>query len=136
MSTPKDSEPGSYEAQRFFERYSVFTNAEKWCIIAMVAYATWFSTLSSFIYYPAIQSLSETLGISVDKINLTVTTYMAVASIAPTIVGDASDVLGRRLVYILTLTLYVIADVAIASARSYSSLLGLRALQALAISGI
>ncbi|KAI1391443.1 multidrug resistance protein [Hypoxylon trugodes] len=115
--------------------YSVFTKTEKWCIISMVSYAAWFSTLSSFIYFPAVHLLSEDLSVSVDKINLTITSYMAVAMIAPTLVGDAADVLGRRPVYMVTLSLYVVSNIAIASSKSYSALLGLRVLQALAISG-
>ena len=117
------------------ENYSVFTTSEKWCIVAMVSFAAWFSTLSSFIYYPAIPTLSTALDVSVSKINLTVATYMSVATIAPTLVGDAADILGRRPIYMLTLSVYVVANIAIALSHSYSALLGLRVLQALAISG-
>ena len=133
MATEKATEGQRAE---LVEKYSVFTTAEKWCIIAMVSYAAWFSTLSSFIYYPAIQELSQVFSISVNKINLTVTSYMAVATIAPTLVGDAADVLGRRPVYIIALSLYIGANIAIVLANRYSALLGLRVLQALAISGM
>ncbi|KAK3941808.1 MFS general substrate transporter [Diplogelasinospora grovesii] len=122
-------------AETQIERYSVFTGAEKWCIVAMVSCAAWFSTVSSFIYYPAIQLLSESLGVSVGRVNLTVTAYMAVATVAPTLLGDTADVLGRRLAYVVSLGLYVVASVGIALSHSYAALLGLRALQALAISG-
>lgn len=133
MSTEKASigqRPGA------IEKYSVFTTAEKWCIVAMVSYAAWFSTLSSFIYYPAIQQLSQVFSVSVDKINLTVTSYMAVATVAPTLVGDTADVLGRRPVYVITLSLYIGANIAIVLSDTYPALLGLRVLQALAISGM
>ncbi|KAK7966607.1 uncharacterized protein PG986_000884 [Apiospora aurea] len=115
--------------------YSAFSHAEKWCIVSVVSFAAWFSTVSSFIYYPALHLLSESLSVSVDKINLTITSYMAVATIAPTLVGDAADVLGRRPVYILVLTIYIVSNAAIALAKTYPALLGLRVLQALAISG-
>jgi MFS family permease len=117
------------------ERYSVFTTVQRWCIVAMVAYAAWFSTLSSFIYFPAIKSISQALSVSVDKVNLTITSYLAVATIAPTLTGDAADTLGRRPVYLLTLSLYLVSNVAIASTNSYPALAGLRVLQAFAISG-
>jgi MFS family permease len=126
--TPVSAEDGQ-------QRYSVFTTVEKWCIVAIVAYAAWFSTLSSFIYYPALASLAQTFDVSVAKINLTVTTYMAVATIAPTLVGDAADVIGRRIVYLFTLAVYISANIGIALSETYPALLGLRALQALAISG-
>lgn len=133
MSTEKASDGQSAEA---IEKYSVFTTTEKWCIVAMVSYAAWFSTLSSFIYYPAIHQLSEIFSVSVDKINLTVTSYMAVATVAPTLVGDSADVLGRRPVYVLALSLYMGANIAIVLSNTYPALLGLRILQALSISGM
>lgn len=116
--------------------YSVFTQAEKWLIVALVSFAAWFSTLSSFIYFPAIPTLSTDLDVSVNKIDLTVTTYMAVATVAPMLVADAAEMIGRRPVYVVTLTIYFVANLAIALTRSYGALLGLRALQALAISGL
>ena len=118
------------------KRYSVFTMAEKWCIVSMVSFAAWFSTLSSFIYYPAIPALSSALEVSINDINLTVTTYMAIATIAPSLVGDAADILGRRAMYLITLSLYFVANLAIALTKSYPALLGLRVLQAFAISGV
>ena len=132
MNTDKTSDAPRAETT---EKYSVFTTTEKRCIVAMVSYAAWFSTLSSFIYYPAIHQLSQTFSVSVDKINLTVTSYMAVATVAPTLVGDTADLLGRRPVYVVALSLYIGANVAIVLSDTYSALLGLRVLQALAISG-
>ncbi|OHE99784.1 hypothetical protein CORC01_04920 [Colletotrichum orchidophilum] len=60
---------------------------------------------------------------------------MAVAAVAPTLVSDTADVLGRRPVYLASLTLYAAANVGIALSKSYAALLGLRVLQALSISG-
>jgi predicted MFS family arabinose efflux permease len=118
------------------ERYSVFTPTQKWAIVALASYAAWFSTLSSFIYFPAIPSLSKSLGVSIEKVNLTVTTYMAIATIAPTIVADAAQIIGRRPTYAITLSIYFVSNLAIALSKTYTALLALRVLQALAISGM
>jgi MFS family permease len=115
--------------------YSVFTKAEKWCIVAMVSYAACFSTLSSFIYFPALQLMADSFSVSVAKINLAITCYMAVATVAPVLVGDTADTQGRRPVYIVALAVYVGSNVGMALARSYAAHLGLRVLQAAAISG-
>ncbi|KAL4901338.1 major facilitator superfamily domain-containing protein [Aspergillus multicolor] len=82
-------------------QHSIFTTPQKWLIISVASYSACFSTLSSLIYYPAIPALSSSLHTSVDKINLTVTVHMAVAAIAPALIGDLADISGRRLVYIL-----------------------------------
>jgi MFS family permease len=91
--------------------------------------------LSSFIYFPALHVLSQSFKVSVSEINLTITSYMAIATIAPMLVGDAADIGGRRPVYVASLTLYIGANIGIALSKSYHALLSLRVFQALAISG-
>ena len=76
------------------ELYSMFTQFEKWYIVFLISFAGWFSTLSSFIYYPAISQIAHNLNTTVSQINLTVASYMAVSTVAPAFVGDAADVLG------------------------------------------
>jgi MFS family permease len=131
---PADEENGTVDSHPALP-YSVFLPSEKWLITTLVAYAAMFSTISSFIYYPAIPSIAISLSVSIDRVNWTVTSYMAIATIAPTLVGDAADTLGRRPAYLFILSLYIASNVAIAAIHSYSSLLGLRIMQALAISG-
>ncbi|KAL9107795.1 MAG: hypothetical protein Q9227_007310 [Pyrenula ochraceoflavens] len=130
-NNPNASDTGDREA------YSLFTNREKYLITALISYAGFFSTASSFIYYPALHLLSDSLSVSLSRINLTVTSYMAVATIAPTLVGDAADrmLAGRRGVYAACLGVYFAANVGIACSRSFGALLGLRVLQSFGISG-
>jgi hypothetical protein len=115
--------------------YTLFTKNERWGIVCLIALAGWFSTLSSFIYYPAIPMVAADLHASISMINLTVTSYLIVSAIAPAIVGDASDTFGRRPLYAVTLTLYVAANIGIALQRSSVALLILRMLQSAGISG-
>lgn len=118
------------------EPYSTFTKAQKRLIVFLIAFAGMFSPLSSFIYYPAITSLSRDLHVSVELVNLTITSYMIVSGIAPAIIGDLADMTGRRWVYILTLATYCAADVGLALQRSWPALLLLRMLQSLGSSGV
>jgi hypothetical protein len=68
-------------------QYSLYGKWQKRYIVGLVALAAWFSTLSSFIYYPAISIISEDLRLSIGDINLSITTYMAFSAIAPSITG-------------------------------------------------
>ena len=115
--------------------YSVFSVWQKRYIIGLVALAGWFSTLSSFIYYPAISLIATDLHTSIARINLTVTSYMIVSAVAPAITGDAADIYGRRPLYLATLSMYVIANTCIAIQSSFVGLLLLRMLQSAGISG-
>lgn len=117
------------------EPYTVFTRLEKCCIVAMISYASWSANLSTFIFLPALVPLSEAFEVSVDRINLIITVYMAVGAVVPLFVGDAADVLGRRAAYVVTLTLFATANLCLALAESYETFLGLRMLQAVGQSG-
>lgn len=117
------------------EIYSIFSKAQKRCIIYLVAFAASFSTLSSFIYFPAINTLANSLSTSVGKINLTITSYMVVSAIIPSLVGDAADVSGRRPMFLFTLAMYFSANIGLAVQRSFSTLLILRMVQSAGISG-
>ncbi|KAK7987567.1 hypothetical protein PG989_007882 [Apiospora arundinis] len=115
--------------------YSAFQPWQKRCIIAVVAFGGWFSSLSSFIYFPAIPALAEDLGVSVEKINLTVTSYLIMSGIFPALVGNAADKLGRRPVFLATLVVYVGANIGLALQNSFGLLFFLRMLQSAGISG-
>ena len=123
------------EGQTQEEPYSAFTTTEKWCIVAMTAFASWVSNLSTFIYLPVLPALSDAFAVSVGQINLTITVYMAVAAVAPTLIGDTGDVMGRRVAYVISLSLFLIACACLGCAGSYGQLLGFRVLQALGQSG-
>ena len=115
--------------------YSAFSPRQKWCAVFLVAFAGWFSTLSSFIYFPAIPLLARGLDTSVGRINLTVTSYLVISAIVPCLVGNLADSLGRRPTLIVALLVYIVSNVALAIQRSFVALLLLRMLQSAGISG-
>ncbi|KAL8912194.1 MAG: hypothetical protein Q9171_002756 [Xanthocarpia ochracea] len=86
------------------ELYTVFPKWEKVYIVSLITFAAWFSTLSSFIYYPVITFVARDLYTTVANVNLTVTAYMVVSGIAPALIGDLADQAGRRLTYVIALT--------------------------------
>lgn len=128
--------PDDLESQaRSREVYSVFSNSQKRCVVSLVAFAASFSTLSSFIYFPAITPLANSLHTTLGKINLSVTSYMIVSAVIPSIVGNAADTSGRRPLFLLTLATYFVANIGLAVQSSFPALLMLRMLQSAGISG-
>ena len=115
--------------------YSIFSRAQKRWIVFLVAFAGWFSTLSSFIYFPAIPSLAEDLNEPVQKINLTVTSYLLISAVIPSVIGRAADTSGRRPTYIVILAIYLAANIGLAIQSSFPALLVLRMVQAAGVSG-
>lgn len=56
--------------------YSAFSTRMKRFIVFMASGANLFSSLSAQIYFPALETLADELGVSSSLINLTVTSYM------------------------------------------------------------
>ena len=71
----------------------------------LYAYSTtvMFSTMSSFVYLPAIVS---SFNILVEQVNWTITSYLTVSSIVPSIFGDMANEIGRHFVLLPTHCLY------------------------------
>ena len=130
---PSASGGGADDAAQ--SEFSTFSLWQKRWIIFVAAFAGMFSPLSSFIFYPAITSIADGLGVTVDLINLAVTTYMIVSGIIPALLGSAADKLGRRPIYILALSIYLAANVGLSLQNTYPGLLVLRMLQSAGSSG-
>ena len=128
-----DVDEGGQSADRI--EYSLFTKTQKRYVVFIVAFAGMFSPLSSFIYYPAIYTLATDLGTSVEAINLTITSYMVVSGIVPSILGSIADRLGRRPIYLLSFIIYFAANVGLALQHSFPALLLLRMVQSAGSSG-
>lgn len=115
--------------------YTVFSPSMRRFVVIMAAWASFFSPLSGNIYYPALNSLADEFNTSSSNMNLTLTTYMILQGLAPSIFGDLADMCGRRPAYLLGFTLYIAADVGIALVPSFGGLLALRCLQSAGSSG-
>ncbi|OIW32625.1 MFS general substrate transporter [Coniochaeta ligniaria NRRL 30616] len=116
--------------------FTVFTRGQKIWINFSASWAAMFSTMSSYIYYPAIVPLARDLGVTVLLLNLTMTSYLVMAAVAPAFMGDLADQTGRRPIYILMFTLLIGANVGIALQNSFPALLVLRMVQATGASGL
>ncbi|OAL28876.1 hypothetical protein AYO20_09356 [Fonsecaea nubica] len=130
-SVPDDTPQASNNDSQLIvaEVYSIWTTPQKLAIVLLVAFASCFSPLSSFIYYPALTAIAKDLQTTLTKVNLTITSYMIVSGVAPTLFGGMADQMGRRPVYLLMFTLYVLANVGLGSQNAYPALLVLRMLQ-------
>ncbi|KAI1329479.1 putative MFS transporter [Xylariaceae sp. FL0255] len=115
--------------------YSTFTRQQKIWIIAIAAWAGWFSTASSFAYFPAIPFMATQMHVSVERINLTVTSYLIASGIFPTVTGSIADRYGRRVTLLASISAYVVVNIGLAVQSSFPALFVLRMLQSVAISG-
>jgi multidrug resistance protein len=115
-------------------KFTIFSKWEKRCIVLGAATMAVFSPLTTQIYLPAINNIAADLRVSSTQINLTITTYLIFQGLVPMFVGGFSDNKGRRPAYLICFMVYIVANIALAEAKSYAAVLGLRCLQAAGIS--
>ncbi|KAH7039762.1 major facilitator superfamily domain-containing protein [Microdochium trichocladiopsis] len=118
--------PAAREQQ---ELYSIFDKRQKAFIVTMVSIAATFSGFASNIYFPALPTVARDLDVSIELVNLTVTSYLIFQGIAPSLWGPVSDVKGRRTAYFLTFLVFIGACIGLAETQNYATLVVLRCLQ-------
>ncbi|KAG2173676.1 hypothetical protein INT43_005096 [Umbelopsis isabellina] len=110
--------------------YSAFSQFQKGLILLIVALAGIASTLSSSIYFPALTAIQEDFSVTPELINITISLYMVFQALSPSLWGSLADLWGRRPVYLFTMTIYAGANIGLALAPNYTTLIVLRMLQA------
>ncbi|KAL1864539.1 hypothetical protein VTK73DRAFT_5788 [Phialemonium thermophilum] len=117
-STPSAEEP-----------YSIFDRRQTAFIVMLVSVAATFSGFASNIYFPALPNIADEFGVSIELINLTVTSYLIFQGLAPSLWGPISDVKGRRIAYSLTFIVFFGACIGLAEAKNYATMVVLRCIQ-------
>ncbi|KAK7705561.1 hypothetical protein SLS64_007928 [Diaporthe eres] len=69
-------------------------------------------------------------SVSIQQVNLTITSYLVIQGIAPLIWGPLSDTIGRRPVYLASFSIYIVANIALSFTPNYAVLVAFRAMQA------
>ncbi|KAK4188414.1 major facilitator superfamily domain-containing protein [Podospora australis] len=115
--------------------YSVFSKGTKRWVVTMIAFSSFVSPMTANIYFPALVPIARDMGVSKSLINLTLTTYMILQAIAPTLVGDLADAAGRRPAFIIAFIIYTFANLGLALSNNFPALLVLRMVQSAGSSG-
>ncbi|KAF6825965.1 major facilitator superfamily transporter [Colletotrichum plurivorum] len=110
--------------------YSCFVSTQRIIIIAVASTIGMLSPLSSNLYTPAIPAVARDLGVSTDAINLTITSYLVLQGLSPTLWSAIGDSTGRRPLYLVALTVYLASCLGLALSRTYPAVIALRAVQA------
>lgn len=117
--------------------YTVFTSRQKLLLSILLGFSMLTSPFTATVYMPVIPLLSKHFHTSIQAINLTITVYFIFQALSPAIFATISDSQGRRIIFISTYAIYVLASLGLAlNKSSYAALIVLRAFQALGASAI
>ncbi|KAM7198006.1 Major facilitator superfamily domain containing protein [Rhypophila sp. PSN 637] len=100
----------------------------KWMITAIVALAAAAAPFGSGIFFPSLSEMSRDFNVSQTIVNLTVALYMLAMSIFPLWWSSFSETLGRRTIYVVSFTLFVVFSILSAVSVNISMLVVMRLL--------
>ncbi|TLD37716.1 MFS general substrate transporter [Venturia nashicola] len=119
------------EAVLFDPPHHILSRSKKKQLVYLVSLAAMFSPLSSNIYFPALTDIAESLNTSIALVALTVSIYMVFQGLAPSFWGPLADSYGRRPIFLSTLFVYLLANIALAQSKSFAMLMLFRGIQAI-----
>lgn len=131
MSCPTKNTPDVEAGASSPAPFSRYTKVQKNLIISLVSMIATLSGFASNIYFPSLPTIAADLSVSVQLVNLTVTSYMVFQALSPTVWGAISDVHGRRVTYLVTLIIFLGACIGLAEIRNYAQLVVLRCVQSI-----
>lgn len=114
--------------------HHIYLNTKISTFVRLLHSCSLFYVIFFHIYFPATTAIAGSLQVSVQSTNFTITSYQIVSGIAPSIFATLADEVGRRPMLLLTLTLYLGANVGLALTQQYVALVVLRCLQSVGAS--
>ncbi|CAJ2501120.1 Uu.00g039730.m01.CDS01 [Anthostomella pinea] len=114
------------------EDYSTFSAPMRTYPTYLLGFVIIISTLMGTVYFPLIPMLSRQFGVSIQAINLTVTTYAVFQAISPIIFASLADAFGRRPVMLSLTVIYGCTSLGLTLNKgNYAALVALRSLQSI-----
>ncbi|VBB87333.1 Putative transporter [Podospora comata] len=130
---PADEPPGLNPSpkQNGSGSYTDFSPLRRKFILSVITIAGFFGPLAGGIYLPALPVLEKEFNVSPTAINVTVSVFMMTFAFGPLFWSTFADWKGRRPLYLISLAIYILANVLLAVVpANYGALVFLRVVQA------
>ncbi|EPQ54769.1 MFS general substrate transporter [Gloeophyllum trabeum ATCC 11539] len=113
-----------------------WSTARKTTILIIISAASLIAGLGSNIYNPSIHDIEVALHATNSDISLTLSLFILLQGVVPLLWSSISEIKGRKVVYITSITLYTVGCICVATAKNISVVIGMRCLQALGSSAV
>jgi EmrB/QacA subfamily drug resistance transporter len=130
MSTSTDTAPSPDE-----EVQAYFTHKQILVVMSGVMSGMFLAALDQSIVGTALPTITSELG-GLDKLAWVVTAYLVTATAATPLWGKISDLYGRRLIFQIAISIFLIGSMACGLAQDITQLIGFRALQGIGGGGL
>lgn len=105
-----------------------YKNSTKWLLTFIIALEAAAGPMGSSIFYPSLQDIQKSFNTSATITNLSVAMYMLSMAIFPIWWSSFSETLGRRTIYLVSFTIFVIFNILCAISTSVGMLIVMRIL--------
>ncbi|KAG9097921.1 hypothetical protein FRC06_007010 [Ceratobasidium sp. 370] len=132
----QDPTPLDIEHQPVSDDPRLWSDCRKYVIVAIIAFACLAPTLGVNLYNPAFAQIKKQLHATDSQIALSLAIYILVQGNAPLVWSAISEIKGRKIVYIVSMTLFCVGSAVSGAARDMNVLIGMRILQAAGSSSV
>ncbi|OSX56433.1 hypothetical protein POSPLADRAFT_1160028 [Postia placenta MAD-698-R-SB12] len=113
-----------------------WSRARKFCVVVMICAAAMIAGLGGNIYNPAITQIEADLHATSSQLSLTVSLFILIQGGFPVLWSAVSEIQGRKIVYLVSISLCTLGCVVSAIAKTINVLIGMRCLQAAGASAV
>jgi len=113
-----------------------WSKARKMTVLCIISGASIIAGLGSNIYNPSIHDIEVDLNANNSEISLTLSLFILLQGVIPLLWSSISEIKGRKVVYITSITLYTVGSICVATAKSIGIVIAMRCLQALGSSAV
>jgi len=141
-SVPRPAQTAEREVLVDIEHVEVEDDPRKWSrtrkriILFVISAASMIAGLGGNLYNPAISEIESELHASSEEISWTLSLFILFQGCVPIIWSAVSEVYGRKIIYLLSLTICTVGCIVAATAKSIGVLIGIRCLQAAGSSAV
>ncbi|KAG1887567.1 MFS general substrate transporter [Suillus subluteus] len=114
----------------------IWSNTKKTAILFIISGASMFAGLAGNIQNPANAQIQQQLHASSGDISLSLSLFILVQGMFPVIWSAISEIKGRKLVYLLSIALFIIGSAIVAVSRTIGLVIGMRIVQAAGSSAV
>ncbi|KIY52437.1 MFS general substrate transporter [Fistulina hepatica ATCC 64428] len=104
--------------------------------LALISSGAMISGLASNIQNPAIQNMEEDLPATASEISWSLSLFILIQGAAPILWSAISEVKGRRIVYLVSLSIFTVGSIIVATSQSIGLVIGFRCAQAAGSSAV
>ncbi|KAF9068628.1 major facilitator superfamily domain-containing protein [Rhodocollybia butyracea] len=113
-----------------------WSNFRKNFLLFQVSFGTMIGGLSANIQTPAVGEMQADLPATAAQISLSLSLFILLQGIVPLFWSAISEVKGRKFVYIVSMAIYIVGSVVVATSKNIGILLGFRCFQAAGSSAV